>query len=194
MSTLQAGATVNEILAWAGSARSRWRTVSATGYTGTEGNKTPFQLDVGETAWQLHTPSHDEGAGVAFPEGHVPSELSRPTSESHLRINDRLGDMLDPSTWLLKELLSKAGEVHNLGLVAVHGREALHLQAVFPLGLGNGEAWDVYVDRATGVIVKLVIYAGEEPYHRVIETLEIDLDFPLGYFGQGYQGGGPPNE
>ena len=78
-----------------------------------------------------------------------------------------------------------AESVVLVGVEAVNDRPAYHLRATFPAGLAKEDSWEVFVDRATGIILKFVInpLPGEDGYEQIVEKVAIDPVFEPGKFG-----------
>jgi len=209
-----AGASVAEIMDWAETARARWTSIRVEGTSGINGELSPFLIEVGldgyicedgsttlrgdRSTGSAATVDSSEVAGsserqpgaqaqaavvasAAGGSGADPAEL-RPGEEPVFPSS--LSDVVQPAYWVRKELGAEAKQVDYLGLEAVAGRSAFHLRAVFPPATAKEESWDVYIDRTTGIISKLVInpLPGGDRYEQTVTAVAVGVVFEPGHF------------
>lgn len=166
-------AGVEEVLAWAETARGRWISIHITGRVGAPGSMVPFVLNVSpETALSASKPgpSPDLEERMAEYRKSNPT-LVRPGEEPV--VDGPFDYVINPSYWVRKELGLTAQEVLFMGMASVSGRAAFHLRATFPPDLAKEASWDVFVDRDTGIIARFKInpLPSEQGYEQIVETV-----------------------
>lgn len=206
-----AGAGVTEVLTWAETAKSRWTSIRVSGEVGLPGHSTSFVVEVspegsrsveGDTTLAVSAGIHwyynaSQQRAQRWSEPSIDAEtrqdLDRRMAEyaasdpTMMRPGERtidgpLNDVINPAYWVRKELKHTAQSVTIVGVETISGRPAFHLRATFPPDLAKEDSWDVYVDQATGIILKFVInpLPGEDGYEQVVETVSIDPAFEIG--------------
>jgi hypothetical protein len=186
-SRIEAGSSVSDILRFAETSGSRWRSLRVSGHEGPTGAAQPFDVQVersgrsrseqggvvrvrnGAVAVRLDATSKTvtrgqaprvDGAADAALDGRMAAHRANDPTLS--RPGERLldtpvNDLVSPAGLIRKELGLAATSVSKRGTATVAGREALVLEARFPKELAKEDHWDVYVDVETGIILRLVI-------------------------------------
>ncbi len=205
--------TVSDVLTWAETAKSRWSSIKVSGEVGLPGDAVPFVVEVspegyrvveGETVLAASSGMHwydvpSKKEATKWSDSSTDAETRQDLDQrmtqyaasdpavmrpGELTIEGPLNDIVNPAYWVRKELRFTAQAVNLIGLETVSGRSAFHLRATFPPGLAKEESWDVFIDQATGIILKFVInpLSGEEGYEQVVQSVSINPELEAGTF------------
>jgi hypothetical protein len=198
-----AASTVTDVLRFAETSSSRWRSLRATGRQGNAGRTSRFDVWIEKPGR-----SRTEEDGVARVRSGAESMRveraarravrGRPRPKVDAAMADRMAvhrandpaltrdgetivdtpvnNLLNPAWLVRKELGMAARSVVKRGSTTVAGREAIQLEARFPAELAKEDHWDLYVDVKTGILLGLVIepLPGETRFESFIDVVETD--------------------
>jgi hypothetical protein len=98
------------------------------------------------------------------------------TRDGEVLVDTPVNNLLSPAWLVRKELGMAARSVVKRGTATVAGRQALVLEARFPAELAKEDHWDLYVDVKTGILLGMVIepLPGETRFESFVDVLETD--------------------
>jgi hypothetical protein len=201
--TIGPRSTVTEILRFAETSSSRWRSLRVSGHQGAPGATSRFDTWV-ERPGRSRT---DEGGIVRVRDGAESVRLDRTskravrgrsraaadeamnermavhrandptlTRDGELLVDTPVNNLLSPAWLVRKELGMAATSVVKRGAATVAGRETVVLEVRFPAELAKEDHWDVYVDVKTGILLGMVIepLPGETRFESFVDIVETD--------------------